>query len=204
MRIRPLARAVLLASTVLLLNFANTSARADDGPQLSQRDLGRMLEGMKLQPKLDEERYDFAFEAVHRGQKWNLSMSAVLSANGESIWLVAWLDELPKSAADVPRAALLRLLADNDKLGRGKFFAYIPTNRRFVMQRVVPNSGMTPAKFRDALQDLGGSVAATYSHWSVAGWVTSDDGTAARPSTDREPINNATRESSKFRGTSRN
>ena len=38
-------------------------------------------------------------------------MSAVLSQNGQSIWLMAWLDELPRSSAEVPRAALLRLLA---------------------------------------------------------------------------------------------
>ena len=52
---------------------------------------------------------------------------------------MAWLDELPRSASDVPRVALLRLLADNDKMGGGKFFTYVPGIRRFVLQRVIPN-----------------------------------------------------------------
>ena len=81
-------------------------------------------------------------------------MSAVLSQDGTSIWLMAWLDECPKAAAEVPRTALLRLLAENDKLGGGKFFAYIPSNRRFVLQQVVPNEHMTAAKFKVILQDL--------------------------------------------------
>ncbi len=194
------SRAARLGSVVAVLGLvlsATSSARA--GEALSQAELGRMLDGMGLSPKLDDQRYDFQFNAVHRGRKWNLSMSAVLSANGKSVWLVAWLDELPKSAADVPRTALLRLLADNDRLGRGKFFAYVPANRRFVLQRVVPNDDLTPASFRDALQDLGGSVAETYGHWSVAGWAAESEGSTGRP-----PVIEATRDASKFRPTSRN
>jgi hypothetical protein len=94
---------------------------------------------------------------------------------------MAWLDELPKSAADVPRTALLRLLSDNDKLGSGKFFAYIPANRRFVLQRVIVNENITAASFRAALDDLGTSVAETHAHWYVPNWssTTSEDPAAA-------------------------
>jgi hypothetical protein len=91
-------------------------------------------------------------------------MSTVMSQDGSSIWIMAWLDELPKSAADVPRTALLRLLSDNDKLGKGKFFAYIAPNRRFVLQRVIPNENITAATFKAALDDLGQSVVGTHAH----------------------------------------
>ena len=97
-------------------------------------------------------------------------MSAVLSQDGESIWVIAWLDELPRSAAEVPRAALLRLLAENDRLGNGKFFAYLSGNRRFVLQRVIPNRSITTALFGEVLRDLGSSVVVTQPHWTVANW----------------------------------
>jgi hypothetical protein len=146
---------------------AATAARA---PSLKEDDLGRMLAAMGLKPKKEQKRYDFTFRAVHQGDEWELSMSAVLSQNGQSLWLMAWLDELPRSAAEVPRTALLRLLSLNDRLGQGKFFAYIPTNRRFVLQRVVETDGLTTAHMQDALKDLGISVVESYPHWNVAGW----------------------------------
>jgi hypothetical protein len=106
-------------------------------------------------------------------------MSAILSHDGGSVWIMAWLDELPKASADVPRSALLRLLAQNDQLGDGKFFAYIPNNRRFVLQRTVPNADLTSAQLRVYLQDLGASVVETYPIWSVANW--NPTGTPAAP-----------------------
>jgi hypothetical protein len=129
---------------------------------------------MEVKAKLDDKRYDFNFKTVYAGEEWELSMSAVLSQNENSLWVMAWLDELPRSAADVPRTALLRLLANNDRMGNGKFFAYIPTNRRFVLQRIVPNQNMTTASFREILQDLGASVVETYPHWTVANWKASE------------------------------
>jgi hypothetical protein len=91
---------------------------------------------------------------------------------------MAWLDQLPKSAADVPRTALLRLLSDNDRLGSGKFFAYVATNRRFVLQRVVANEGVTTKVFRAWLDDLGTSVAESFDHWSVSAWKAGDTTTS--------------------------
>jgi hypothetical protein len=129
---------------------------------------------MGLNLKKEQQRYDFAFKAKHQGAEWELSMSAVLSQNGESIWLMAWLDELPRSASDVPRQNLLRLLALNDTLGQGKFFAYISSNRRFVLQRVIPNEGISSEALYNALQDLGGSVVQTYPFWSVEKWKAAD------------------------------
>lgn len=140
------------------------------GGQLTEQSLGQLLAGLRLSPKKQDQRYDFAFKATHGKQDWELSMSAVLSEDGQSIWVMAWLDELPKSAAEVPRVALLRLLSDNDQLGGGKFFAYVSGNRRFVLQRVIANQNITPNAFRLMLRDLGTTVIETYPHWSVAAW----------------------------------
>lgn len=154
--------------------------------QLTEDQLGQVIAALGVTPEKQEQRYDFAFRAKmgeDDASEWELSMSAVLSRDGSSIWVMAWLDELPTSAADVPRTALLRLLAENDKMGNGKFFAYIPANRRFVLQKVVPNVNMTSARFKVVLQDLGTSVVQTYGVWSVASWTQgeSSQSTAAAP-----------------------
>ena len=138
--------------------------------QVTEPQLGTMLQAIGLRPEKTEKRYDFKFPAIYKGEKWDLSMSTVLSRNERSIWVMAWLDKIPNSAADVPRTALLRLLAANDSLGKGKFFTYIPSNKRFVLQRTVPNAQMTTDSYRAILQDLGMSVIETYPAWSVANW----------------------------------
>jgi len=157
---------------------------ADDAPQkggqLTDESLGNLLDAMGLEPKKEEKRYDFNFKALYEGEEWELTMSAVLSQNGQSIWVMAWLDELPRSAADVPRTALLRLLAQNDRMGKGKFFAYIAGNRRFVLQRIIDNQNITTSSFRETLKDLGGSVVETYPHWAVANWTNKSDGTPSQ------------------------
>lgn len=164
--------AAIVASLALLMDpaFLHAQSAARRPGQLTEDQLGQLLQAMGLRPKKEIKRYDFAFKTVYNGEEWELSMSAVLSQDEQSIWVMAWLDELPRSAADVPRTALLRLLADNDRLGKGKFFAYIASNRRFVIQRVVENQNMSTAVFRDVLKDLGSSVVVTYPHWSVSNW----------------------------------
>ncbi len=173
-------KSCLLVTTVLCASALTSSVYAQArqpattatprAGELTEQSLGNLLLAMGLKPTKEKKRYDFRFKAILNKAEWELSMSSVLSQDGKSIWVMAWLDELPKSAADVPRTALLRLLADNDRLGKGKFFAYIATNRRFVLQRVVPNENLSTAAFRDVLKDLGTTVVVTYPHWSVANW----------------------------------
>lgn len=168
------ALAAMAAPVSLGLASAQDKSVAKPAPtkgKLTDQSLGTLLKAMGLDAKPSEQRYDFAFKATIEDAEWELSLSAVLSQDGTSIWIMAWLDELPKSAADVPRTALLRLLSDNDKLGKGKFFAYIAANRRFVLQRVIPNENITAVAFRAALDDLGQSVVSTHAHWSVANWA---------------------------------
>lgn len=163
---------------------AITASQKSPG-QISEEQLGNLLKAMGLTTTKKKKRYDFQFKANQNKEEWELSMSAVLSENGEWVWVMAWLDPLPRSAADVPRTAMLRLLSDNDRMGNGKFFAYISTNRRFVLQRVIPNQNMTTKKFHSILSDLGSSVVQFYPHWSTDNWKRSTapqpQGTAQKP-----------------------
>ncbi len=168
---------------------AKAAPAATKPGQLNEEQLGNLLKAMGIEAKKVESRYDFQFKAVLKKEEWDLSMTAVLSQDGSSIWLMAWLDQLPKSAADVPRTALLRLLSDNDRLGNGKFFAYVATNRRFVLQRIVANDGVTTKVFRAWLDDLGGSVVDSFEHWSVAAWKAGETTNTAKaaPATTPKP-----------------
>ncbi len=166
------------AATKKPVASAKAAPVATQPGQLNEDQLGNLLKAMGLEPKRLESRYDFQFKAIQNKDEWDLSMTAVLSHDGSSIWIMAWLDQLPKSAADVPRTALLRLLSDNDRLGNGKFFAYVATNRRFVIQRVVANEGVTTKVFRAWLDDLGASVVETFDHWSVASWKATETGSS--------------------------
>ena len=58
-------------------------ARSQRG-QLTEESLGNLLDAMGLEPKKEEKRYDFNFKALYQGEEWDLTMSAVLSQNGES------------------------------------------------------------------------------------------------------------------------
>jgi hypothetical protein len=149
-------------------------AQEEEAYGITNEQLEALIVAQKLKPTKVDQRFDFAFKASLNGEEWELSMSAVLSQDGGSIWVMAWLDELPKSAADVPRTALLRLLAANDKMGGGKFFAYIANNRRFVLQRVIGSEELTAADFRLCLQDLGATVVETYPQWYVGNWKAAD------------------------------
>ncbi len=153
---------------------APASAAAKEAPApgaLSEESLKKLLEAIGLKPTQSQSRFDFAFAYKPKdAEEWNLSMSAVLSADAKTIWIMAWLDELPRSSRDVPRTALLRLLAENDQMGKGKFFSYIPANRRFALQQVIENHSMSTRKFHGALVDLGQTVIETYGFWSVEAW----------------------------------
>lgn len=150
--------------------------------ELDVEALSNVLAAIGLKAERTESRFDFAFKSKH-GDDWEMSVSTVLSTDNKTIWVMAWLDELPKASTDVPRTALLRLLSDNDKLGNGKFFAYVASNRRFVLQRVLLNENITSAKFRDVLVDLADSVANTYPHWAVSQWNATGDATGTAQGT---------------------
>ena len=184
------ALGVLLTAVSLLTKpvLAQRESAPAAAGGLTEVSLGALLKAMGLETTKEEKRYDFVFGAKYGGEDWQLSMSAVLSQDAETIWIMAWLDELPRSAADVPRSALLRLLGENDKLGAGKFFAFVPANRRFVLERVIGNRELTPEQFRAVLDDLGQSVVDTYPLWTVDNWTKPASGGAesGEPAAEKE------------------
>ncbi|MDA0835836.1 MAG: type III secretion system chaperone [Planctomycetota bacterium] len=173
-------RGLLVVGTFSLLlaamAYAGHVLSAADGKSAKEGttstvEIGRLLSAMGVQPKLEDQRFDFTFKATqNKSEEWDLSMSVALSNNKESLWVMAWLDELPRSASEVPRSALLQLLSDNDHLGNGKFFAYVSANRRFVLQTVIPAKDLNSEKLRAVLKDLGSTVVLTYPHWNVDAW----------------------------------
>ena len=160
------------ASRVNWVVAADTTAATTPAGGLNIEALGTSLKALGLKPTQTDSRFDFQFAQKKDEEEWELSMSVVLSNDGKTMWLMAWLDELPQNAADVPRTALLRLLADNDKIGNGQFFAYVSTNRRFVLQRVIPNEKVTNSTLRTDLIELGKTVINTHPHWAVENWKT--------------------------------
>ena len=99
-------------------------------------------------------------------------MSSHISANKAGITPAEMTtSQILNKAAKVPAAALLRMLAENDRLGNGKFFAYDRLNRRFLMQRVILNRGITPETLRGVFEDMAKGVIGSHSTWSVARWA---------------------------------
>jgi hypothetical protein len=161
-----------VGGTIAASGLPETSA-AEAAPKgaATLESLGQMLAALKLKAEKTESRYDFAFASkIDKEDEWELSMSVVLSNDTRTIWIMGWLDELPQSAVDVPRTALLRLLADNDRIGNGHFFAYITENRRFTLQRVILNENISTELLKSLLIELGKNVANFHPHWSVANW----------------------------------
>jgi len=144
------------------------AADREKASPLSLEELERLLKGLGLKLSKVETRFDFSFDAK-RENEWKMGMSVFLSSDGDGIWITAWLDELPKSSADVPRTALLRLLAENDKMGK-VFFAYSSGNRRFALNRFLPNENVTAASLKKDLIEVANVVADTQEFWSVAEW----------------------------------
>jgi hypothetical protein len=59
---------------------------------LTVESLGQLLKAMGVEAKRTEQRYDFDFKSVVDEAEWQFSMSAVLSKDESSIWIMAWLD----------------------------------------------------------------------------------------------------------------
>src|SRR5689334_18926700 len=84
--------------------------------QLSLEALGTLMEAMGLKPTQYESSYNFTFP-FKADTEWNMTMTATMSQDEAGIWITAYLADMPQTAADVPRTALLKLLAQNDELG---------------------------------------------------------------------------------------
>jgi hypothetical protein len=170
------------------------AAESDKAPakkgKLTLEGLGKLLAAMGLKTTKEKSQFNFTFPAKLE-EEWNMTMSAVLSTDEESIWIMAWLNELPKSAAEVPRTALLRLLAENDKMGKA-FFAYMPSTKRFILERVIDNENITTESFKNDMLDLARFVIDTQPVWTVSEWkqsgsTPSESGQDAKGTSDEAP-----------------
>jgi hypothetical protein len=137
--------------------------------QLSLDALGTLLEAMGLKPTKFESSYNFTFP-FKADTEWNMTMTATMSTDEKGIWITAYLADMPQTAADVPRTALLKLLAQNDELGDGIFFAYIPKVRKIVLERMIGNEGITSASFKESIRELATRVTETQALWTVSEW----------------------------------
>jgi hypothetical protein len=147
---------------------AKSSKPAARNP-LSVEELGLLLEAMGLKATQFESSFSFTFPFKAEAE-WNMTMSATMSTDARGVWITAYLADLPQAAADVPRTALLKLLAQNDELGDGIFFAYIPKVRKIVLQRVIYNDGITSVIFKEAVRELATRVVETQQLWTVSEW----------------------------------
>ena len=104
---RNLMKNCALAGAAVTATLTSVASAEDEVKGISDADLEQIITGLGLKPTKNEQRYDFGFKAALNEEEWELSMSAVLSQDGNTVWVMAWLDELPKSSAEVPRTALL-------------------------------------------------------------------------------------------------
>ena len=165
---------VVALLAVLLVGWEADWSDAADVPSTGSVDaatLGQMLVQLGVKPRAAGTRFDFELHSRQDEKEWGFAMSAVLSQDAGTIWVMAWLEEMPKQASKVPAAALLRMLAENDRLGNGKFFAYDRQNRRFLMQRVLPNKDITPGFLREVFRDMASGVISSHQAWAVARWA---------------------------------
>ncbi len=162
-----------LVSFVFLLLVANGWARAYDSvtPEWKIRFawLGQTLRAAGFEPTKASLRYDFRFSHQYDGQPWQFTMSAVLSQDGETLWLLAWLGTVPEDTQAVNAQQLLQLLALNDKIAPRRFFAYLPTYKRLVLEQPISlqNRRLDGKTLRQYVIDFGKVVASTYPHWSL-------------------------------------
>ncbi|HEY3963243.1 MAG TPA: hypothetical protein VGM05_01720 [Planctomycetaceae bacterium] len=174
---------------------AKKSAAAK-GP-LSLEALGVLLEALGLKPTKYESSYDFTFPFKAESE-WNMTMRATMSTDELGIWITAFLAEMPQTAADVPRTALLKLLAQNDDLGDGIFFAYIPKVRQIVLERMIDNEGITSASFKESIRELATRVTETQPLWTVSEWkqtpASGKDAADGKSSGDKPAVLNGTKD----------
>ena len=203
-----------LGGTIAASAFAADKEKSAESPkreksasgksQLSLEALGAMLEAMGFKPQQYESSFNFTFPFKAEGD-WNMTMSATMSTDELGIWITAYLSDMPQTSADVPRTALLKLLAQNDELGDGIFFAYIPKVRKIVLERMIPNEAITSASFKESIRELATRVVETQPLWTVSEWKQNVGGSAkdddkpadVKPSAsakDSKPVKAATNE----------
>ena len=102
-KVAPAASTATTAAPSAPAAAASTAAKG----KLTDQSLGNLLKAMGLQATAAEQRYDFAFKATIEDAEWELSMSAVLSQDGSSIWIMAWLNHRSLGAHTAPKNGIV-------------------------------------------------------------------------------------------------
>ena len=114
-----LGAAVAACAAPALLSAQERPAPAAKG-RLTDESLGTLLKAMGLDAKLSEKRYDFTFKSTVVKEDWDLSMSAVLSVDGNTLWIMAWLDECPEVGRRSAPARALAAAGEKRPDGQGE------------------------------------------------------------------------------------
>lgn len=156
----------LLALTLTGLTQADTPpatptpAKATDGA-ITDAQLGEMLTNLGMEPKPGTYKSGAQYYDVKVVTKdYDLNVRLGLSPNKRSIWLMAYLGDLP---ANVPVERLKGLLeAINSKTGKMQFRL---TGNQLKADQPLDNVGVTPARLRRELDDFGAALQETGHLW---------------------------------------
>jgi hypothetical protein len=126
--------------------------------KLTEDQLKDMLEKMGYEVKADGQPGSRYFEVTE--SRWYIDIS--LSSDGSTIWCSAGLNKIP-TPAKAPSEKLLGLLSASGSWG---YFAYFSQNQLLVIEKDIPNKGVTPASLKKALGNLASVMTDTQSIWT--------------------------------------
>ena len=112
---------VLFVLGALAVDWSDAADRSTSTGVIDSEGLGRMLRSVGVKPRAAGSRYDFEFHSKQGGQEWDFAMSAVISQNGGTIWVMAWREEMLQHAQTVSDARTL--LADERQVGEASTFS---------------------------------------------------------------------------------
>jgi len=176
--------ALELALTVLLALLTCLPAGGTENPvsPLTSETLGTFLRALGYEPELIPSAsggiWGYGIPVKQSGRTFNVEVQ--VSSDEQTVWVIVPLRIVP-DPPKLPAPRLLRLLEENDQIGPASF-AYV--NRRFHLNLPLPNHGLTPARFRNDLQALLGTIGRTEPLWNPAKWASEE----ASPSRARQGI----------------
>lgn len=168
------ALAVTLSLAVLLAQQprAAHAAPRQDPPakkanlrQLAPEDLEPLLENMgyEVEVKKNDKGVPYTVLTVKR-DTWTFVITVSISGNGQKLWVVCNLLDLPENPEG---ARLARLLEENERTGPA-FFSMLPT-RRVLLNYAVENR-LSPTLMREHIEFVMTEVRRTEEFWNPQKW----------------------------------
>src|SRR5262245_27606882 len=132
------------------------TAAPKTGP-LSEDQLQAMLQAMGYEVKADGMPGGRWF-TVGEG-RWNIQLS--FSSDNSTLWVMQFLNKIA-DPAKAPSGKVLTLMPNNGTWG---YFAYFSQSQFLVIERDVPNNGITPAQLRKVISNIAALMTETQSLW---------------------------------------